>query len=59
VVAVSSQRWATSGVKTEHAGAKNGGAGGWVPRFEAKRAARRKRRELDKRLARVGQAQPR
>jgi hypothetical protein len=33
-------------VKTEHAGAKNGG-GAWMTRAEAKESARRKRRQAD------------
>ena len=33
-------------VKTEHAGAKNGG-GAWTTRAEAKESARRKRRQAD------------
>jgi hypothetical protein len=35
-------------IKTEHAGAKNGG-GAWMTRTEAKRASKRKRRQADKR----------
>jgi hypothetical protein len=34
-------------IKTEHAGAKNGG-GGWMTRAEAKETARRRRRQIDK-----------
>jgi hypothetical protein len=34
-------------VKTEHAGAKNGG-GAWMTRTEAKESARRRRRQIDK-----------
>ena len=37
-------------VKTEHAGAKNGG-GAWMTRAEAKENARRRRRQLDKQAA--------
>jgi hypothetical protein len=44
-------------VKTEHAGAKNRG-GAWMTRGQAKRAARRKR-TLDKQLARAAKARPR
>jgi hypothetical protein len=36
-------------VKTEHAGAKNRG-GAWMTRSEAKLAARRQRRQADKRV---------
>lgn len=36
-------------IKTEHAGAKNGG-GAWMPRAEAKQGARRKRRQAEKAL---------
>jgi hypothetical protein len=36
-------------IKTEHAGAKNGG-GAWMTRAEAKRASKRKRRQADKRV---------
>ena len=35
-------------IKTEHAGAKNGG-GAWMTRAEAKQTAKRKRRQADKR----------
>jgi hypothetical protein len=35
-------------IKTEHAGAKNGG-GAWMTRAEAKETAKRKRRQIDKR----------
>jgi hypothetical protein len=35
------------GIKTEHAGAKNGG-GFWGPRADAKRYSKRARREADK-----------
>ncbi len=35
-------------IKTEHAGAKNGG-GAWMTRAEAKRVSKRKRRQADKR----------
>jgi len=38
-------------IKTEHVGAKNRG-GAWMMRFEAKQAAKRKRRQADKRIAR-------
>jgi hypothetical protein len=38
-------------IKTEHAGAKNGG-GAWMTRAEAKQASKRRRRETDKRIAR-------
>ena len=34
-------------IKTEHAGAKNGG-GAWMNRAEAKETARRRRRQIDK-----------
>jgi hypothetical protein len=34
-------------IKTEHAGAKNGG-GAWMTRDEAKQAAKRQRRQADK-----------
>jgi hypothetical protein len=34
-------------IKTEHAGAKNGG-GAWMTRAEAKRVSKRKRRQADK-----------
>ncbi len=34
-------------IKTEHAGAKNGG-GAWMTRFEAKQAAKRKRRQAER-----------
>lgn len=37
------------GMKTEHAGAKNGG-GFWGKRAEAKRASRKRRRQTDKLL---------
>lgn len=37
-------------IKTEHAGAKNGG-GAWMTRAEAKENARRRRRQVDKQLA--------
>ncbi len=33
-------------IKTEHVGAKNRG-GAWMTRFEAKQAAKRKRRQVD------------
>jgi hypothetical protein len=36
-------------IKTEHAGAKNGG-GAWMTRAEAKRASKCKRRQADKRV---------
>ncbi len=39
-------------IKTEHAGAKNGG-GAWMTRAQAKRGARHKRRVLDTQLARA------
>jgi hypothetical protein len=39
-------------IKTEHAGAKNGG-GYWGERAEAKQLSKRKRRETDKREAQV------
>lgn len=35
-------------IKTEHAGAKNGG-GAWMTRAEAKQAAKRKRRHAERR----------
>ncbi len=35
-------------IKTDHAGAKNGG-GAWMTRTEAKQTAKRRRRQLDKR----------
>jgi hypothetical protein len=38
-------------IKTEHAGAKNGG-GYWGERVEAKKVSKRKRRENDKRAVR-------
>jgi len=44
VRAVGSER-----VKTEHAGAKNGG-GAWMTRAAAKQSARRKRRQIEKAL---------
>jgi len=34
-------------IKTEHAGAKNGG-GAWMTRAEAKQTAKRQRRQIDK-----------
>lgn len=34
-------------IKTEHAGAKNGG-GAWMTRAEAKQTAKRRRRQTDK-----------
>jgi len=34
-------------IKTEHVGAKNRGGGAWMTRFEAKQAAKRKRRQAD------------
>lgn len=34
-------------IKTEHAGAKNGG-GAWMTRAEEKQATKRKRRQMDK-----------
>jgi hypothetical protein len=37
-------------IKAEHVGAKNRG-GAWTTRFEAKQAAKRKRRQADKRIA--------
>ena len=37
-------------IKTEHAGAKNGG-GAWMTRAEAKENARRRRRQIDKQTA--------
>lgn len=39
-------------IKTEHAGAKNGG-GAWMTRAEAKQTGKRKRRQADKRTTRV------
>lgn len=39
-------------VKTDHAGAKNGG-GAWMTRTEAKESARRKRRQADSVLRRM------
>lgn len=39
-------------IKTEHAGAKNGG-GAWMTRAEAKQTAKHKRRQADKQAARV------
>ena len=42
-------------VKTEHAGAKNGG-GAWMTRAQAERAARHKRRALDMHLGRAMRA---
>jgi hypothetical protein len=39
-------------VKTEHAGAKNGG-GAWMTRFEAKRAAKHRRRGAERRATRA------
>jgi hypothetical protein len=39
-------------IKTEHAGAKNGG-GAWLTRAEAKLAAKRTRRQADRREARA------
>jgi hypothetical protein len=39
-------------IKTEHAGAKNGG-GAWTTRVEAKETAKRKRRQTDKQEAEV------
>lgn len=41
-------------IKTEHAGAKNGG-GAWMTRAEAKENAKRKRRQIDKLDAADGQ----
>jgi hypothetical protein len=38
-------------IKTEHAGAKNRGRA-WLTRFEAKQAAKRKRRQQDRRATR-------
>lgn len=38
-------------IKTEHAGAKNGG-GAWEPREEVKRVSRKLRRANDRRLIR-------
>lgn len=40
-------------VKTEHAGAKNGG-GAWMTRAEAKESARRKRRQADEEVVEGG-----
>ena len=40
-------------IKTEHAGAKNGG-GAWMTRAAAKRTAKRNRRQIDKRSAAAG-----
>jgi len=40
-------------IKPEHAGAKNGG-GAWMTRAEAKQAAKRRRRQVDKRAVREG-----
>jgi len=37
-------------IKTEHAGAKNGG-GAWMTRAEAKENAKRRRRQIDKQTA--------
>lgn len=39
------------GMKTEHAGAKNGG-GAWMRRAEAKRASRKRRRTNEKDIVR-------
>ncbi len=41
-------------IKTEHAGAKNGG-GAWMTRANAKQTAKRKRRHDDRREAGAGQ----
>lgn len=43
---------ACKSIKTEHAGAKNGG-GAWMTRAEAKKSAKRKRRQTDKREVEV------
>jgi hypothetical protein len=40
-------------IKTEHAGAKNGG-GAWMTRAAAKRSAKHNRRQTDKRSAAAG-----
>ena len=40
-------------IKTEHAGAKNGG-GAWMTRAAAKRTAKHNRRQIDKRSAAAG-----
>jgi hypothetical protein len=40
-------------IKTEHAGAKNGG-GAWMTRAAAKRTAKHNRRQIDKRSAASG-----
>jgi hypothetical protein len=40
-------------IKTEHAGAKNGG-GAWMTRAAAKRSAKHNRRQADKRSAEAG-----
>ncbi len=42
----------TTTIKTEHAGAKNGG-GYWGKRAEAKKVTKRKRRKADKQEAQV------
>lgn len=42
-------------VKTEHAGAKNGG-GAWMTRAEAKESAKRKRRRADQEVAEGGRS---
>jgi hypothetical protein len=42
-------------VKTEHAGAKNGG-GAWMTRTEAKESARRKRRQADEEVVEGGRS---
>lgn len=39
-------------IKTEHAGAKNGG-GAWMKRADAKQAARRQRRQIDKQIGQL------
>ena len=44
-------------LKIEHNGAKNGG-GAWTTREDAKRSARKKRRQLDRQLS-EGSYQPR
>lgn len=42
-------------VKTEHAGAKNGG-GAWMTRAEAKQRAKRKRRQADQEVVEGGRS---
>jgi hypothetical protein len=44
-------------IKTEHAGAKNGG-GAWMTRAEAKRVSERKRRQADKRTREYNEDSP-